>query len=208
LARLQRHPALPASLHTVSILDAKQSGLTTGGPSFSLRNRLIRALWIVVWLLGARWTPRQLHPWRRFLLRSFGASMAPGSDVRGSATVWLPSNLEMHERALIGPGVTCYCMGRIVLGHDVIVSQRAHLCAGTHDYNTPDFQLQARPISIGAHAWVAAEAFVGPGAVIGEGVVLGARAVALGKLEPWTVYSGNPAQPVRARRRAAFVGAD
>jgi len=189
----------------VSILDAKQSGLTTGGPSFSLHNRLVRLLWIVVWLVGARWTPRQLHPWRRFLLRAFGARMAAGSDVRGSASVWLPANLEMHERALLGPGVNCYCMGRIVIGHDAIVSQRAHLCAGTHDYNTPDFQLQARPISVGAFAWIAAEAFVGPGAVIGEGAVLGARGVAFGTLQPWTVYSGNPAKAITQRRREAFA---
>ena len=188
----------------MSILDAKQSGLTTGGASFSLKNRLVRLLWIVVWFLFARWTPRQLHPWRRFLLRAFGARMAPGSDVRGSAIVWLPANLEMHERALIGPGVNCYCMGRIVIGHHAIVSQRVHLCAGTHDYDTPDFQLQARPITVGAHVWLAAESFVGPGTVIGDGVVLGARGVAFGTLAPWTVYSGNPAKPIRQRRRELF----
>ena len=32
------------------------------------------------------------------------------------------------------------------------------------------------------------------------GAVLGARAVAFGELEPWTIYSGNPAKPIRRRR--------
>jgi putative colanic acid biosynthesis acetyltransferase WcaF len=189
----------------VTILDARESAPSEGGPSFSLANRLLRAAWIPVWRLGAGWTPRQLHPWRRFLLRMFGARMAPGSDVRGSAKVWFPANLEMHEDAVIGPGVNVYTMGKIVVGRKALVSQGAHLCAGTHDFDSPEFQLKSKPITIGAYAWIAAEAFVGPGARIGEGAVVGARAVVFGELEPWTVYSCNPARLIRQRRRNADV---
>ena len=57
----------------------------------------------------------------------------------------------------------------------------------------------ARPITIGARAWVAAEAFVGPGVTVGEGAILGARAVAMRDLEPWTVHSGNPAVAMKPR---------
>jgi putative colanic acid biosynthesis acetyltransferase WcaF len=192
----------------VTILDARESAPSQGGPSFSLSNRLLRALWIPVWRLGAGWTPRQLHPWRRFLLRAFGARMAPGSDVRGSAKVWFPANLEMHEDAVVGPGVNLYTMGKITIGQKTLVSQGAHLCAGTHDFDTPEFQLVSRPISIGAHVWIAAEAFVGPGARIGDGAVVGARAVVFGELEPWTVYSGNPARPIRQRRHVADVASN
>ena len=191
----------------MTILDARESAPSSGGPSFSLRNRLLRAAWIPVWCLGASWTPRQLHGWRRFLLRAFGARMAPGSDVRGSARVWYPPHLEMHADAVIGPRVNCYTMGPIVIGHHALVSQGAHLCAGTHDADSPEFQLEARPIHVGAHVWIAAEAFVGPGTRIGEGAVVGARAVVFGELQPWTVYSGNPARPLRARRRVAPAAA-
>ena len=171
-----------------------------GGPSFELRNRLVRLLWGVVWLLLASWTPAPLHPWRRALLRLFGARMGHRADVRGSSRVWLPSHLVMADHALIGPNVTCYNQAPITLGERALVSQGAHLCAGTHDIDRADFPLVAKPIVIGAHAWVAAEAFVGPGAVIGEGCVLGARAVAFGRLEAWSVYAGNPARRVRERR--------
>jgi putative colanic acid biosynthesis acetyltransferase WcaF len=34
---------------------------------------------------------------------------------------------------------------------------------------------------------------------VGEGAILGARGVALKSLKPWTIYLGNPAQPVRPR---------
>jgi putative colanic acid biosynthesis acetyltransferase WcaF len=185
----------------VTILDARVSAPSEGGPSFSLANRLLRAAWLVVWAVGASWTPRQLAPWRRFLLRCFGARMAPGSDVRSSARVWFPPNLHMHARAVVGPQVNVYCMGPIEVGEDALVSQGAHLCAGSHDSDSPEFQLVAKPIRIGARAWIAAEAFVGPGATVGEGAVVGARAVVFGELQPWTVYSGNPARAIRARRR-------
>ncbi|MBH1986189.1 MAG: putative colanic acid biosynthesis acetyltransferase [Burkholderiales bacterium] len=171
-----------------------------GGPSFGLRNRLVRLVWGVVWLLLASWTPAPLHPWRRALLRLFGARMGHRADVRGSSRVWLPSHLVMADHALIGPKVTCYNQAPITLGERALVSQGAHLCAGTHDIDRADFPLVAKPIVIGAHAWVAAEAFVGPGAVIGEGCVLGARAVAFGRLDDWGVYAGNPARRVRERR--------
>lgn len=141
--------------------------------------------------------------WRRLLLRIFGATVESGSDVRASARVWYPPNLILREKAIIGPKVNCYNMDTITLERGALVSQGVHLCAGTHDIDDPYFQLKARPITIGAAAWVAADAFVGPGAHIGEGTVVGARCVAFGELLPWTVYSGNPARVVRPRRRFA-----
>ena len=91
-------------------------------------------------------------------------------------------------------------MGRVTIGAYAVVSQGAHLCAGTHDVEDAAFQLVARPIVIGARAWVAAEAFVGPGVTIGEGAVLGARACAMRDVAAWTICSGNPASVIRARR--------
>ena len=44
-----------------------------------------------------------------------------------------------------------------------------NLCSGIHSYNNKKFQLIAKPITIGAHVWVAAEAIVHPGVTIGEG---------------------------------------
>ncbi len=190
----------------MTILDARTADSLHGGSSFSRRNRLVRLAWILCWAALASWTPRQLHGWRRFLLRTFGATMGPGSDVRGSARVWLPSNLVMGARAVVGPDVNCYTQAQIRIGDDALVSQGAHLCAGTHDVDDPAFQLVARPILIGAGAWIAAEAFVGPGAVIGDGAVLGARGVAFGRLNANMIYRGNPATPVRARRTSTVVG--
>ena len=157
-------------------------------------------MWTVTWGLLAAWTPAPLHGWRRMLLRLFGATVSPTARIYGSVQVWYPPNLVVGDNAVIGPGVHCYSMAPIRIGADAVVSQRAHLCAGTHDVDDPHFQLLAMPIEIGARAWIATEAFVGPGVVVGEGAVLGARGVTVKNLDPWGIYAGNPARFIRARR--------
>lgn len=183
----------------MTVLDARTSKPLEGGPTFSLRHRMFRALWAVTWCSLASWTPPPLHRWRRWLLSLFGARVHPTARVYGTVKVWYPPLLEMEAHACLGPGVICYCMAPISIGERAVVSQRAHLCAGTHDIRDPDFQLVARPIRVGRGAWVAAEAFVGPGVSVGDGAVLGARAVLMRNAEPWGVYTGNPAVHTKTR---------
>ncbi len=184
----------------MDILNASATKPMEGGPSFSLRNRVFRSLWNVAWLLFASWTPPFLHPWRRVLLRLFGAKVAPTAGIYGSARIWYPPNFEIGHHAYVGPRVNVYCMAKITFGEYSLASQGAHLCAGTHEIDEFNFQLKTKPIEIGPQAWIAAEAFVGPGVKVGEGAVLGARACAFRDLEPWVVYSGNPAQSLRKRK--------
>lgn len=180
-------------------LDASRSRPLEGGATFPLSHRLYRSIWNLTWWLLASWTPPPMRSWRRFLLRLFGARIAPTAGIYGSVRIWYPPNLEVGEHAYIGPGANLYCMASMTIHAHALVSQGAHLCGGTHDMSDPHFQLIARPIVVGERAWIAAEAFVGPGVTVGEGAVLGARAVATRDLEPWTVYRGNPAEPLKSR---------
>lgn len=181
-------------------LDGRITRAWEGGPSFALSNRLYRLAWAVTWWLLIRWTPPPLRAWRRLLLRLFGARVAPTANVYGSVRIWSPANLSMGDHAAIGPGAIIYSMAPVIIGSHAVISQRAHLCAGSHDVEDAAFQLLARPITVGARAWVAAEAFVGPGVTIGTGAVLGARGCAMRDLARWTIYGGNPARKLRERR--------
>lgn len=181
-------------------LDAARHRPIDGGPSFTLGNRLFRAGWATAWLLLARWTPPPLHRWRSVILRAFGAKVARGARVHGSARIWFPPNLVLREQVLIGPRTTLYNQGRITIGARTIVSQGAHLCASTHDIADPHFQLVVRPIEVGEGCWIAAEAFVGPGVRVGDGAVIAARAALFADAAPGCVYRGNPAVLVKERR--------
>jgi putative colanic acid biosynthesis acetyltransferase WcaF len=183
---------------------ARTAAPRLGGPTFPLRDRALRLVWAMAWGVLARFTPPQFMPLRRALLRLFGAKIDRKASVRGSAQIWWPANLVMEPYASLGPGTVCYNVAPITIGEHAIVSQRAHLCTGTHDIDDPDFPLRERPIVVGAQAWIAAEAFVGPGVTVGEGAVLGARAVAVRDLDAWTVHAGNPARAVRKRQRPSY----
>ncbi|MFZ1963571.1 MAG: putative colanic acid biosynthesis acetyltransferase [Roseiarcus sp.] len=184
-------------------LDASKSKPLDGGPSFSLGDRAYRALWNVTWLLLAAWTPSPLHRWRRFLLGLFGATIARSAHVYSTARIWCPANLEMGPHSSLGPRVDCYSMAKITLGPYATVSQDASLCGGTHDIEDPNFQLVAKPILIGEHAWIAAGAFVGPGVTIGSGAVVGARAVVFKDVPAYSVFVGNPAVFLKMRARVS-----
>ncbi|MEE9211386.1 MAG: hypothetical protein V3U29_01905, partial [Phycisphaeraceae bacterium] len=80
-----------------------------------------------------------------------------------------------------------------------VVSQDAHLCAGTHDYTQPHLPLQRPPINIGNGVWVCADAFIGPGVTIGDNSVVAARAVVTKDVPPGVVVGGNPAQVITHR---------
>lgn len=165
----------------------------------STRRRMLRILWSVVWALLYRPTPKVFFFWRRFLLRAFGAEIAPDARPYPSARIWAPWNLTMMERSCLANGVDCYCVAQIRLGRGAIVSQRAFLCGATHLYQKPGFQLTSRPIELADFVWVAAEAFIGPGVQMGVGAVAGARAVVTRDVAAWTVVAGNPAKPIARR---------
>lgn len=170
-----------------------------GAPSFALRHRLLRLAWGGVWRLFGAWTPAPWHRWRVLLLRLAGAKVHATAHVYASARIWYPPHLHMGPHACLGPRVDCYNMAPIRLGAGAIVSQGAHLCAGTHDIDDPRHQLVTTPIDIGEGAWVAAEAFVGPGVTVGSYAVVGARAVLFKDAQPSGVYVGNPARFIRTR---------
>ncbi len=172
----------------------------SGGPSFSLANKLERIVFGMVWLALARFTPPPLHGWRRFILKAFGARIGRGTRIHASVKIWLPRNLEIGEYALIGPGARLYNQGRITVGANSVISQRAHICASTHSISDPAFPLVTRPVDIGEGCWVAAEAFVGPGVAMGAGCVVAARAALFDDGDAMAVYRGNPAVKVKTRK--------
>ena len=184
----------------VNILDAQSTKPLKGGPSFSIRNRLIRLVWNWVWFLLASWSPPSFRLVRIGLLRLFGADVAWSANVYSSTQIWFPANLVMRSYACLGPKVNCYCMATITVEEYAIVSQGAHLCTGTHDIEDPNFQLYAKPIHIGTRAWVAAEAFIGPGVTVHDRAVIGARAVLFKDAVESGVYIGNPAIMLKVRQ--------
>jgi putative colanic acid biosynthesis acetyltransferase WcaF len=156
----------------------------------------------ILWMLAQplyRFSPRPCFGWRRFLLRCFGARLAPHVHLYNSATVYYPWNLEVGEWSALGEHVFIYNLGPVKIGARATLSLGAKVCAGSHDHTRADLPLLKPPITIGDQAWICADAFVGPGVTVGEGAVVGARAVVVKDVAPWTIVAGNPAREVKQR---------
>lgn len=169
-------------------------------PSFSLQNRLARFAWGIVYIFLFRPSPRVAYGWRNILLKLFGAQIGKHVHIHSSVKIWAPWNLVIGNFVGVGDGVNLYCMDKISIGDHAVISQGAHLCCGSHDFNRNNFQLITAPISVAPRAWVCADAFIGMGVVLAEGMVLGARSVMTKTVDaPWTVWVGMPAQKIRDR---------
>ena len=140
-----------------------------------------------------------LWGWRRFLLRLFGAKVGGQVQIHPSVRVFIPWNLEIGDWSSVGFDALIYNLGPVRIGKKVTISQRAHLCGGSHDFRDPSMPLLKSPISIGDEVWVCADAFVGPDVSIGDQAVVAARAVVVKNVGPTEIVGGNPAKLIGTR---------
>lgn len=100
--------------------------------------------------------------------------------------------------------------GRLTMGHfshlapgcRVICSGDKHMGDGLVSPVVPEQYrdiADCRPVVLGNFATIGTGAVVMPGVTIGDGAVLGANSFANKDLEPWTIYAGSPARPIKKR---------
>lgn len=166
---------------------------------WTVRENIGRALWMLARPLLFRATFHNWYAWRRMILRVFGAQVGRHVRVRPSAKIEVPWHLTLGDGCVIGDEAILYSLGHITIGRNVVISQYAHLCAGTHDFNDPTFPLLKPPITIGDNCWLAADTFIGPGVTIGPGTVVGARSSVFKDMPGNSIVVGNPAKVLKAR---------
>lgn len=170
---------------------------------FRGRSAVIVQLWWIVEATVFRHSPQILYGWRRWLLRRFGARIGRGVLIRPSVRITYPWKITIGDHSWIGDDAVLYSLAEIHVGAHSVVSQRAYLCTGSHDPESPAFDIFAVPIFIGAQCWIASDVFVAPGVSIRDAAVVGARSTVFDDLPEAMICYGTPAQPVRRRGEAA-----
>ena len=169
----------------------------------SLKSKIARAVWNIVWILMFRPTPEHsglFNKWRIFLLRIFGARIGHGCVVKSSCEVWQPWKLDIGNCVALSERVICYTVDQIKIGSRTTVSREAFLCCAGHDIASSVMELTFAPITIGSDCWIASRAIVMPGMKIEDGAVVGAGAVVTKDVAPWMVVGGNPAREIKRRK--------
>ena len=168
-------------------------------PGFRGRPAWFVQLWWLVQSLLFHPSPQVFYGWRRFLLRLFGGRIGKGVLIRPSATITYPWKVTIGDWSWVGDQATLYSLGEITIGDNAVISQHSYLCAASHDYARPTFDLYAKAIRVEPEAWIAAHVFVGPGVTVGRGAVVGACSVVLEDVPAGMICAGHPMKVLRPR---------
>ncbi|TRX50235.1 colanic acid biosynthesis acetyltransferase WcaF [Fulvivirga sp. M361] len=133
------------------------------------------------------------------LLKAFGAKVGKGVNIKPFVNIKYPWLLEIGNYVWIGEGVWIDNLTKVSIGNNVCLSQGAFLLTGNHNYKRSTFDLITKEIVIKEGVWIGAKATVCPGVICESHSILSVGSVATKKLEPYMVYSGNPAVKVKER---------
>lgn len=134
----------------------------------------------VAWMLVSRtvltrwWFPASA---RAAVLRTFGATIGSGVNIRHGVTIHWPWKLTVGDASWIGDGTWILNLEQVTIGSNTCVSQGVLLCTGSHLRRSPTFEFDNAPIVVGDSVWLAARATVLRGVTIGDGVTVGATAL-------------------------------
>lgn len=160
--------------------------------TWTLRQNLLRVVWSsagrIAWIL--------LPPFRPSLLRLFGGKVGPACRFARSVEIDIPWTLQIGRNVQVGERAILYGLGLITIGDDVVLDCKAHLCAGTHDMNDPQFALLRPPITIRSGCFIGYDAYIAPGVTLGDRCKVLARASVYRDWGDDTTLRGNPARPV------------
>lgn len=176
-----------------------------------MRGKPESALRAILWRrVGAKLFYISFHNWygvRNALLRAFGASVAPTSRVRPSATITEPWNFAIGHESSVGDLAYIDSREKVTIGQFCTVSQHTRLLTAL-DETTPaasalaSANIQARgPITLEDDTWAAAEAMILPGVTVRAGSIIGARGTARSDLDPWSTFGGDPLRRLGTRAK-------
>jgi putative colanic acid biosynthesis acetyltransferase WcaF len=133
------------------------------------------------------------------LLKLFGAKIGQGIIIKPAVNIKYPWYLEIGDHSWIGENVWIDNLTKVTIGKHVCLSQGAMLLTGNHHYKKMTFDLMVEGITLEDGVWIGARSLVCPGVTCFSHAVLSAQSVATGNMEPYQIYSGNPAQKTRER---------
>ncbi len=134
-------------------------------------------------------------------------------------TACITTAAEINDYTHIGPYVSVIggAKGKFVMGNFcniaagsriICVSDRQRGEGLTGPASIPDQykdSVEAAPVKVGNFVAVGTNVVIMPGVTLAEGTVVGACSLVTKNTEPWTVYVGIPAKPIKVRERDTML---
>lgn len=137
---------------------------------------------------------------RAELLRTLLGAVGPGAWVETPFHCDYGAQIRLGARVFVNMACVFLDAAAITLGDDVQLGPGVQLLTSDHPRDARRRAAgmeSARPITIGARAWLGAGVIVLPGLEIGEDAVVGAGGVVTESVPPGVVAAGNPCRVLR-----------
>lgn len=162
-------------------------------------SKLTQIIWYLVNIIFIKNTLNISSALKIFWLKLFGADIGKGVVIKPGVNIKYPWKLKIGNDVWIGENVWIDNLTTVKIGDNVCISQGAMLLTGNHNYKKSTFDLMIGEIVLEEGVWIGAQSVVCPGVTAGSHAILSVASVANSNLEPYTIYQGNPAKPVRNR---------
>ena len=141
-----------------------------------------------------------------------------GNHVAVDSGVYITTQAEIGDYVHLSPYITVIggAKSKIIIDDFVSVAVGARIIAGSDRFlgdgltsvTVPEeFRdtVEFSTIHLRRFSGIATNVVIFPSVTIGEGCVIGACSLVTGDTEPWTIYRGIPARPVKSRKQDVMV---
>lgn len=141
-----------------------------------------------------------------------------GSHTAIDHGVYITTQADIGDYVHISPYVTIIggAKSKCIIEHFATIAVGSKIIAGSDKFLGEGFTSVTAPekyrdeviystVKISMFAGIGANVTIMPGVTIAEGSVVGANSLVTRDTEPWTIYYGNPARPIKARKKDKMI---
>lgn len=128
-----------------------------------------------------------------------GAEVGENACINKKTVIINPSELKIGNSTVITQS-NLDARGGLEIGNNCIINDGVRILTATHDYNSPNYELIKKKVTIKDYAWLATDCKILPGAVVGYGALIGCGAVVSRNVPDMAICVGNPAKVIGYRK--------
>lgn len=141
-----------------------------------------------------------------------------GNNVAIDSGFYCTTAAEIGDYIHIGPYVTVIggATGLLKMGHFTTIAAGSRIICGSDEHlgngligpTIPEKfrdNVKIEPVVFENFASVGTNVIINPGVILAEGSVVGANSFVTKNTEPWTIYVGTPAKPVKVRKKETMI---
>lgn len=139
------------------------------------------------------------HSIRRLHYFLCGISMGKGSTIHTGASFYTLGKIVIGDDTIVGERATLDARGKIRIGNHVDIASEVMIYTSQHDIGREDFGPTYGMVVIEDYVFIGPRAIILPGVTIKRGAIVGAGAVVTKDVEAFTIVGGVPAKQIGER---------